>query len=236
MDDEKWLKWKWDDWTRRIEAYLPDDDADTKTAGEGEEDSDDYDMKTYIDRMLSSLPEARDLEVRGSTSRAEGIDSIIDSIDSTVHRLREDSVIGSFDDYLGAGSLDSASIAASAGKFSSVGSGIILDSGRIMPSCLNISKDVSVEISVEDDEGKHIHFSSEDIKAMQKMAEKWGIVKEEEPVVNQDVFARVPGAIIQRTVEAIKSAIVTADCGKSPTPEVVAMKTAILEIVEKFVK
>lgn len=235
MDDEKWLKWKWDDLKGCIEEYLPDDDADTKTAGEGEEDSDDYDMKTYIDRMLASIPKARDLEVRGSTSRAEGIDSIIDSTAHTIHRLRGDSVIGSFDDYLGAGSLDSASIAAaaSAGKFSS---GIILDSGRIMPSCLNINKDVSVEISIEDSEGKHIHFSSEDIKAMQKMAEKWGIVKEEEPVVNQDVFARIPGTIIQRTVEAIKSAIDTADCGKSPTPEVVAMKTAILEIVEKFVK
>lgn len=96
--------------------------------------------------------------------------------------------------------------------------------------------DKSVGLEVDDYDGSPMNFNADDIREIQKMAQRWGVLEKNRMVVDPEAFAGIPAAIINATVEAIKTAIDTADCGKSPSLEVVAMKTAILEIVEKFAR
>lgn len=182
-------------------------------------DIEDYDISRKIDDMLKSMPSRMEIDKDGDSIIVRGVPhpgstTLIDRI---------------IDDGEDSPRFFTGSTIASGGLSSALG----VDSTVVGRVCCG---DKSVGLEVDDYDGSPMNFNADDIREIQKMAQRWGVLGENRMVVDPEAFAGIPAAIINATVEAIKTAIDTADCGKSPSLEVVAMKTAILEIVEKFAR
>ena len=89
----------------------------------------------------------------------------------------------------------------------------------------------------EKDSEKEIIVNTDDLREIYAKAQSWKtVIGEGSSIFDPEVFSGLPKAIINKTVKTIMKAIETVDCGEKPTAEAVAMKSAILEIVEKFAK
>ena len=89
----------------------------------------------------------------------------------------------------------------------------------------------------EKDSKEEVIVNTDDLREIYAKAKSWStVIGEGSSIFDPEVFSGLPKAIINKTVKAILKAIDTADCGEKPTAEAVAMKSAILKIVEKFAK
>lgn len=87
------------------------------------------------------------------------------------------------------------------------------------------------------DSKEEVIVNTDDLREIYAKAQSWStVIGEGSSIFDPKVFSGLPKAIINKTVKAVMKAIESADCGEKPTAEAVAMKSAILEIVEKFAK
>ena len=87
------------------------------------------------------------------------------------------------------------------------------------------------------DSKEEIIVNTDDLREIYAKAQSWStVIGDGGNIFDPEIFGGLPKAVINKTVKAILKAIETVDCGEKPTAEAVAMKSAILEIVEKFAK